>query len=279
MTDFLLLTLYAPLASWGDIAVGESRGSWDRPSRSAIFGLLGAALGVVREDQNAHDALAKGYGVAVRVDAAGAPLSDYHTAKTVGEAVVRKARPRTRAQLLAAGEPQTILSRRAYRQDALATVAIWVRGDAGDAARWTLAELAQALGHPAFVLYAGRKANALGGPSSPQVVSAATLRDALAQRPAIPSPRRDCDPAVARVLVATLERGIRSGRPWGREVSFDAIRPEVDGFSSGFERMLRRDVRRDVPTHRARWQFTERVVEVALLKTDRFAGTTAGGAR
>ena len=30
MTGFLLFTLYAPLASWGEIAVGETRGSWDR---------------------------------------------------------------------------------------------------------------------------------------------------------------------------------------------------------------------------------------------------------
>ena len=73
MTEFLLLTLYAPLASWGDIAVGEVRGSWDRPSRSAVLGLVAAALGVDRADQAAHDALDVGYGVAVRQDAAGAP--------------------------------------------------------------------------------------------------------------------------------------------------------------------------------------------------------------
>lgn len=278
MTDFLLFTLYAPLASWGDIAVGESRGSWDRPSRSAVLGLLGAALGLVREDQDAHDALAKGYGVAVRVDATGAPLSDYHTAQTVGEAAVRKSRPRTRAQLLAAGEPQTILSRRASRQDALATIAVWVRGDAGEAMRWTLAELARVLETPAFVLYAGRKANALGAPTGPQVVTAATLREAFVQRPPIPPARQGGDTTVARTLAAVLERGIRGGRAWGREVSFDAIRADVDGFASGFERIFRRDVRRDVPTHRARWQFAERVVEVGLMDGGESAGAAAGGA-
>jgi CRISPR system Cascade subunit CasD len=256
VTDFLLFTLYAPLVSWGDIAVGESRGSWDRPSRSAVLGLLGAALGIEREHQEAHDALASDYGVAVRLDAAGATLSDYHTAQTVAASAVKRARPRTRAALLASGERETILSRRAYRQDALATAALWARGGA----RWTLQELADALRRPAFVLYAGRKANALGAPLDPAVSSAATLKDVFATRE--PAPRA----LDARRIVG------RSG--WGREVAHDEIRQE-DGFESGLI-PFRRDVRRDVPVHRARWQFAERVVEVGLLdRVDVGAGADA----
>lgn len=251
MTEFLLFTLYAPLASWGDIAVGETRGSWDRPSRSAILGLLGAALGITREDQAGHDALDAGYGIAIRLDSAGTTLSDYHTAQTVAASAVRKARPRTRAQLLAAGEHETILSRRAYRQDAAATVALWARGGA----RWPLGALAEAMRHPVFALYAGRKANALGAPLAPSVTSAASLAAALADR--APGPR------------GLDVRRITGGRAWGREVSHDAIRPG-DGFSSGLDG-LRRDVRRDVPTHRLRWQFSERVVEVGLMPAERDA--------
>lgn len=262
MTSFLLLTLYAPFASWGDIAVGESRGSWDRPSRSAVLGLLGAGLGLVREDQRAHDALERSYGIAVRLDAAGAPLSDYHTAQTVGQSAVKRARPRTRAQFLAAGERETILSRRAYRQDALATVAVWVRGGGGEAAPWTLEELAGALRRPVFVLYAGRRANAFGAPLDPVVVQAGTLRAALAQRP---RGVRGLDP---RHLA-----GRAHGVDATVEVSFDAVR-EADGFVSGFDQVFRRDVRRDVPAHRTRWQFAERVVEVGLMDVD---GGGAGG--
>ncbi len=249
MTDFLLFTLYAPLASWGDNAVGESRGSWDRPSRSAVLGLLGAALGIVREDQDAHDSLDADYGVAVRLDAAGATLSDYHTAQTVGASAVKKARPRTRAELLASGARETILSRRAYRQGALATVALWARGDAGESLRWPLPALAEALRHPAFLLYAGRKANAFGAPLDPAVVAADTLGGAFAQRSPAP---RELD-----------ARRVAGGAEWGREVSHDPIRSN-DGFASGIT-PHRREVRRDVPTHRARWQFAERVVEVGLL--------------
>ncbi|HEV2643569.1 MAG TPA: CRISPR-associated protein Cas5, partial [Candidatus Elarobacter sp.] len=78
MTDFLLFTLYAPLSSWGDIAVGEMRGTWDRPSRSAVLGLVAAALGLLRDDQAAQEALDGGFGVATRLDASGAPSADYH---------------------------------------------------------------------------------------------------------------------------------------------------------------------------------------------------------
>ncbi len=251
MTEFLLFTLYAPLASWGNIAVGESRGSWDRPSRSAVLGLVAAALGLRREDQEAHDALASGYGVAVRADVVGAVLSDYHTAQTVAASAVKKARPRTRAALLACGDRETILSRRAYRQDALATVALWAR----PGARWAFTGLAAALRAPVFALYAGRKANVLGVPLAPEIVTAPTLAAALASRP--PAPQ------------AIAAERIVGRATWGREVSHDPC----DGFESGLI-PLRRDVRRDQPTHRGRWQFTERIVEVGLLDA---ANATAEG--
>ena len=53
MRDYLVMRLYAPLASWGEIAVGEVRHSANYPSKSALLGLLGAALGV-RRDDDAH---------------------------------------------------------------------------------------------------------------------------------------------------------------------------------------------------------------------------------
>jgi len=75
--DYLVFQLYGPLASWGDIAVGETRPSALTPSRSAILGLLAAALGLKRPDtakseperedwEQAHAALAQGYGLASR---------------------------------------------------------------------------------------------------------------------------------------------------------------------------------------------------------------------
>lgn len=255
MTDFLLFTVYAPLASWGEIAVGEVRGTWDRPSRSALLGMVAAALGITRDDQGAHDALDSGYGVAVRLDAPGAQMVDYHTAQTVPASIVKKLRPTTRAALLAAGDPQTTLSRREYRQDALATVALWARARA----RWSLEEIAAGLRQPAFVLYAGRKANTLGLPLDPTVVAGATLADAFAQIVQGPG-----------ALAAEL---LRPAEGWGREVAHDPC----DDFAAGL-RPLRRATRRDTAAHRGRWQFAERVVEIGEIAPQHMSAPSPAGA-
>ncbi len=242
MTDFLLLTFYAPLASWGDIAVGEIRGSWDRPSRSAVLGILAASLGIDRSDQERHDALDRGYGIAVRLDAVGSSMVDYHTVQTVPEAVIKRIAGSPRRIALEAGEPGTLLSRRTYRQDSLATVAIWARDDAS----WTLSDLADAVHRPAYTLYAGRKSNPFGLPLNPAVVSAESLAAALAHR---------SNPL--------------QGHP-GADRAFDVVRPmqvthdPCDGFPSGL-RPHQMVVRRDGQPNRTRWQFSERTVEVGLF--------------
>jgi CRISPR system Cascade subunit CasD len=129
-------------------------------------------------------------------------------------------------------------------------VAVWARG--ARTPRWRLPELAEALRQPTFVLYAGRKSNALGAPLDPEIVRADSIAEAFGVRP----------PGV---------RGFDSRRigpveAWGTEVAFDAIEPG-DGIASGLQ-PLRRDRRRDVAAHRARWQFLERFVEVGMLQQE-----------
>ena len=53
--ETLVFQLHAPLSSWGEAAVGEYRPSAEYPSQSAIHGLLGAALGVDRADDELED--------------------------------------------------------------------------------------------------------------------------------------------------------------------------------------------------------------------------------
>src|SRR4051794_17544404 len=72
---YLGFVLHAPLASFGAVAVGERRPGWDRPGRSALLGMIAAALGIDRSDEAAHLGLERGYGVAVRTDAAGRMLA------------------------------------------------------------------------------------------------------------------------------------------------------------------------------------------------------------
>ena len=251
MTQYLIFTLYAPLASWGEITVGEDRSSWDRPSRSAVMGLLASALGITREDQDRHDALDLGYGLAIRLDAGGTSLIDFHTTQTTSEIEIKKffgkdQRPTTRRDFLSPPEQETMLSHRELRQDALASACLWAQPDA----RWRLEELRDAIRRPVFVLYAGRKANAFGLPADPEVVEAVNLAEAFAHR----APRRP--DAVFRAFDQLKSRGA-----WGREVAHDALPASVE---SGLM-FVRRETRRDRNAQRGRWQFSERVVDVGLL--------------
>lgn len=236
MRDFLLLTIYSPMSSWGDIAVGEVRGSWDRPSRSAIVGLVAGALGVTREQQDRHEELDLFLGVAVRVDQAGRARSDYHTTQTVSASDIRRERPRTRGAMLRAGIPRTVLSRRWFREDAAYTVALWEK----EMSRWTLTELAERIARPTFVPFAGRKAHPLALPMHPLIVRATTLAEAFRQRSAdLPGVAKDaCTVSSASV-----------------EIAHD----ECIGFASGLT-LIARQSRRDGRAHRSRWLFSDRTV-------------------
>jgi CRISPR system Cascade subunit CasD len=79
MPRYLTFALVAPLASFGAIAVGERRSGWNRPGRSAVLGLVGACLGLEREDDAGQDALTSGYSVALLCHSPGRLLADYHT--------------------------------------------------------------------------------------------------------------------------------------------------------------------------------------------------------
>ena len=150
MTEFLTFALAAPIAAMGELAVGERRGSWDRPGRSAVLGLIAACLGVDRNDEAGTDALEHGYGLALRIEQMGPLLADYHTTQV--PPARRGRRFATRAEELAAHDLETILSRRDYHMDALVLAALWKR----DGARWHLAEIEAAMISPGFTLYFGR---------------------------------------------------------------------------------------------------------------------------
>ncbi|MBE0448544.1 MAG: type I-E CRISPR-associated protein Cas5/CasD [Actinobacteria bacterium] len=227
MEDYLIFRLYGPLAAWGDIAVGEYRPSFAHPSKSAVIGLLAAALGIRRDDEGRQKSLTEACLFAVRVDAMGTLLRDYHTSQA--PSAKKGVTYYTRRSELATDNLNTILSSRDYRCDAVYTVAISVREEAA----YTAQQLADALLRPVFTLYLGRKSCPLALPLQPQVVSASTLRDAFA------NVVFDDD---------ELSEVFRS--------SCASIHWE-DGQVSGFERE-HVITRRDTPLSRTRWQFGER---------------------
>jgi CRISPR system Cascade subunit CasD len=174
---FLVFQLQAPLASWGDVAVGEYRGSREHPGASALIGMLGAALGLYRDDESAHAALRDGYAFAVGVVSGGQLLRDYHTAQAPGRSDLKGRPHRTRADELRVPrrDLHTTLSTRDYRQGGAWVVA----AQALAPAPYTLQELAQALREPRFGLYLGRKSCPPAAPLAPRISDAESAHAAL----------------------------------------------------------------------------------------------------
>ncbi len=175
MREFLVFRLYGPLASWGDIAVGEQRPTTPHPSKSAILGLVAAALGIRRDEEDRQQALAEGYGYAVRVDASGVLLRDYHTTQIpdstsrLKHLLTRRDETRDRQNLY------TVLSTRDYRCEGLYTICLWLQ----DKIAPSLEEIAAALRTPHFPLYLGRKSCPLALPVHPRCVQAETFEEAF----------------------------------------------------------------------------------------------------
>lgn len=169
MAEVLIFQLAATLAAMGEFAGHERRGSLTWPGRSALVGLCGAALGVRRDgDFSALEALR--YSVAVFE--AGETLRDYHTVETIPSAAARNPQSRPEALRRARGSTNTTITLRDYRTGVLYGVAI--EGDGLEALR-------DALERPVFPLYLGRKSCPLSAPLDPQLVTADSAEDALAQ--------------------------------------------------------------------------------------------------
>jgi len=74
----VLLRLEGPLQAWGTRSRFGRRDTEAEPSKSGVIGLLGAALGMPRDDMRTLAALAE-CRLGVRVDHEGTLLTDYHT--------------------------------------------------------------------------------------------------------------------------------------------------------------------------------------------------------
>lgn len=170
MADYLVFTLSATLAAMGDLAGHERRGTLTWPGRSAVTGLLAAALGIRRGDEAGFarlDALSQAVGV---IDA-GTPLRDYHTVQTVPTAAAKA--PGSRPEALRRAGRQglnTTITLRDYRVGVAYAVAVW---------GGPLDGLAVALERPVFALYLGRKSCPLSFPPAPRIVAADTPLQAM----------------------------------------------------------------------------------------------------
>ncbi len=245
--EFLVFGLWGPMASWGEVAVGERRGSWARPSRSAVLGLVAAALGIDRKDAAAHDRFERDLGFAVRVHHPGKPLRDYHTAQSPSQK--RGVRWATRREELnPANNINTILSERGYYQEADAVVALWLHTRS---VGYSLAEIAAHLAEPVFTLYLGRKSCPLGLPlpasGEDMIFQAESLQAAL-----------DAYDKAAEVRTAKLGRfAPQQSRSRRQSVNSELWLGEDDAHVLGLP-VQQRTQRRDGIRDRARWLFNDR---------------------
>lgn len=243
MREFLIFRLYGMMASWGDIAVGEFRPTFDHPSKSAVMGLIAAAMGIRRDEEERQRELAAGYLMAIRIDGPGILMRDYHTVQVppAGRGN-EKYHFVTRKDELAVpkDELNTILSSRDYRCDTVYTICLWGRTASSP---YSLATIKTHLHNPAFVLYLGRKSCPLSLPVHAQIVNAGNLAEAL---------------GVVRFPDLQFISQL---------LCHNDIRVFWEGDEkTGFERE-HTVIRRDDSSSRKRWQFLNREEYYALIKT------------
>lgn len=131
----LKLKLIGPMQAWGTASRFDHRGTQKEPSKSAILGLLCAALGIDRAEW-APLAQMCNWPMAVRVDREGLVRTDYHTVTQFD----RKGK-----------EAGTSLTSRDYLADAAFLVLLEADAD-------SLAQVYAALQNPHWTLSLGRKA-------------------------------------------------------------------------------------------------------------------------
>ena len=247
--DYLLFRLYGQLASWGEIAVGETRHTAKYPGKSAVIGLLAAALGIKRSETEKQRLLQQEYLFAVEVYSEGTLLRDYHTAQAPRS--IRNVTYRTRRDELVLGKELlgTILSSREYRSDALALVAVRTLPDAPHNLQTIKAHLEK----PVFHLYLGRKACPLAVPMDPQIIS--NKKDcyeafkAYEHKPIMPT-HKDCNGVFSQRDAYWLQVPDDRHYYWEGETSDFSV-------TMGLSRVQTR-IRHDQPLSRERWQFTPR---------------------
>lgn len=248
MTSYLVFQLYGPMAAWGDVAVGESRVTSTLPSRSALLGLLAAALGLKRTDESALSNLSAGVRFGVLTLSSGHFLRDYHTVQVPPSSALKRRPLRTRRDELSVPKSDlgTILSARDYRTDASYRIAV----EQVKPGQFDLEVLRNALLKPVFPLYLGRKACPPSLPLDPRIATAPDLLSAFQA-----SFSRNQDDSGDRLGTDFGVRGIESA-PYS--LTWE------DGMKSGVV-PLKSGTRRDQPRTRRRWQFDERMEHQAMV--------------
>ncbi|MDM8517495.1 type I-E CRISPR-associated protein Cas5/CasD [Desulfobacterales bacterium HSG16] len=144
---YLLMPIAAPMQSWGDTVVsGDDRTTWPFPTHSGIAGMICAALGVDRKDEDRLGQVHDGLDILVAEIRKGTIQQDYYSVKDV---------------IRATGQTDgAIIGRKYYLADYLFLTVVCIRQECP----FSLEQIGQALLFPCYALYAGRRAYTLSIP-------------------------------------------------------------------------------------------------------------------
>ena len=173
MREFVTFNLEAPMGAFGGPAGVAYRPTAMLPGRSHILGLVGAALGIRREDAGGLARL-RTLRVTVGSLTEGRVMRDFHTAQGVPDAAIRNPDSRRVALAHLRADDTTTISQRDYVTDGSWVVAI----EAGDMTR----SIVDGLNFPVFIPFAGRKSCPLAAQMHPIAITAADALCALRQR-------------------------------------------------------------------------------------------------
>ncbi|PWH15264.1 MAG: type I-E CRISPR-associated protein Cas5/CasD [Ardenticatenia bacterium] len=195
MANTLFLRLEGPLQAWGERARWGVRDSAPEPTKSGVVGLLACALGLQADAD--IQALSRQVRIGVRCDLPGEPLRDYHT--VVGGVLSAEGKIKRTGST---GEIETVVSERYYLADASFLVAVQAPPE-------LIERMAEAVQHPHWPIYLGRKSCVPTRPVFAGTGDYPTLLDALRA-----APRCDrwpsCQETRVRVVVECAPReGVR----------------------------------------------------------------------
>jgi CRISPR system Cascade subunit CasD len=181
MPDFLILKCQGAMQAWGGHTYEDYRPSLIFPTRSAVVGLLGACLGLIREQPEQLKLLSDSFELTVLAHARQVEhgqfkderkprivslhkMTDYHTVLDARRADGGK-------------RDDAIVSRREYLCDAEFTLALAFHNDAA----YSLERIVQAIKKPVYTPYLGRRSCPLQRPLFENIVTAETAQQALKQ--------------------------------------------------------------------------------------------------
>ncbi|MGD9818927.1 MAG: type I-E CRISPR-associated protein Cas5/CasD [Desulfomonilaceae bacterium] len=238
----MVFRLYGPMCSWGDVAVGGFRPSVSSPSRSAIIGMLAAALGIKRDHEDELLSLDRSISLAVEVESYGTLMVDYHTAQSPRSLSGNFffSRKREIEAVREDTKAQATLSQREYFVDSVYRVFAWLNSNSDVQ---MLRVLLKALKQPRFPLYLGRKSCPPSLPLAPQILQAETLKKAI-EKARFPD-----------------------------EIALNRLSKDTHGIyweeypESGLD-STQVIIRRDSPLSRHPWQFADRYISFCVLKKE-----------